>query len=146
MFMIRHGVPGATYGEIPLERGRLIRLKGFVNDQTMLRQEFIEEILDPSSIHLSECGGCGGQFIGIAERDGHYRLMHKDLIIGRENTIHDMTEKQRARLLAKEGTFGPEDVGFAPLTTPSDREVEAIIERENEIAPLNLEKTAASRK
>lgn len=145
VFMVRHGVPGATYGDVPLESGRVIRMHGFMNDQTLLRQEFITELTDPASVQLSECGGCGGQFISVAHRDGHYRRTHKDLIAGREQTIHDMTETQRQRLLAKEGTFGPNDVGFTPQTTPSDREDEAIIERENEVSPLNLEKTAASR-
>lgn len=146
LFMVRRTFPGVTYGEIPLERGRLIRMHGFANDQKMLRLEYIEKIMDPGSVHPSECGQCGGEFIGMAERDQHFKRAHKDVLRAREQTVHDLTEKERRRLLAKTGTFGPEDVGFVPGGTPDEIEDERIIEREDKIAPLNLEKTKASRK
>ena len=59
VFMVRRTIPGATYGDYPLERGRLIRLQGLAKDQQMLRLEYIEEIVDPSLIEISECGACG---------------------------------------------------------------------------------------
>jgi len=146
IYMVKRTFPGVTYGPIPLERGRLIRMHGFANDQKMLRLEYIEELMAPENVTPSECGGCGGEFIGMAERDAHFKRAHKDILRAREQTVHDLTEQQREKLLAKTGTFGPEDVGFTPHSTPDDIETERIIERENEISPLRLDKTEASRK
>jgi hypothetical protein len=146
IFMVKRTFPGVTYGNIPLERGRLIRMLGLANDQKMLRLEYIEELLNPDGVTPSECGVCGAEFVGMMERDGHFKRSHKDVLAARERTIHDLTERERNRLLKKSGTFGPEDVGFRPQSTPDDIETEQIIQRENEISPLRLDKTAASRK
>ncbi len=146
IFMIKRTFPGVSYGTIPLERGRLIRMHGFANDQKMLRLEYIEELMDPGSITPSECGKCGGEFVGMQERDQHFQRNHKDVLRMREQTVHDLTEKERSRLLAKTGTYGPSDVGFAMTSTPDDMSDDKIIERENKISPLALDKTTASRK
>jgi hypothetical protein len=119
---------------------------GFANDQKMLRLEYIEEVFAPENATPSECGGCGGEFIGMAERDAHFKRVHKDILRAREQTVHDVTQEQRERMLAKTGTYGPQDVGFHPQSTPEDIETDRIIERENEISPLRLDKTEASRK
>jgi len=145
LFMVRRTFPGVTYGDIPLERGRLVRMHGFLKDQQLLRLQYIEEVLDPGSVHPSECGQCGAEFINMSERDGHFKRNHKDVLRAREQTIHDLTAKERRRLLAKTGTFGPDDVGFAPSGTPGDVETERIIQKEDEIAPLAMDKTKASR-
>ncbi len=84
IFMVRRTFPGVTYGPIPLERGRLIRMLGLKNDQQMLRLEYIEELMNPDSV--------------------------------------------------------------TPTFTPDEMSDERIIERENKIAPLAMDKTAASRK
>ena len=146
IFMVRRTFPGVTYGPIPLERGRLIRMHGFSNDQKMLRLEYIEELLNPEAVTPSECGQCGGEFVGMPERDQHFQRVHKDVLRKREQTVHDMTERQRDKLLAKTGTYGPSDVGFSTNSTPDELSDERIIEREDKIAPLALDKTAASRK
>lgn len=145
LFMVRRTFPGVTYGSIPLERGRLVRLQGLAKDQQMLRLEYIEEIADPSIIDPSECGACGGEFVSMSERDGHYKREHKDILRAREQTIHELTERQRQQMLKKTGTYGPEDVGFMPESTPLDMETERIIQQEEKIAPLRLDKTKASR-
>ena len=145
IYMVRRTFPGTSYGSIPLERGRLIRMHGFQNDQKLLRLEYIEELVNPGAVTPSECGGCGGEFIGMAERDQHFQIKHKDILRAREKSIHDLTERERSRLLAKSGTFGPDDVGIKMASTPGEVDMERIIERENKIAPLNLEKTTASR-
>ena len=146
IFMVRRTFPGVTYGPIPLERGRLIRMLGLKNDQQMLRLEYIEELMNPDSVTPSECGQCGGEFVGMPERDQHFQRVHKDVLRQREQTIHDLTNKQRDALLAKTGTYGPDDVGIRPTFTPDEMSDERIIERENKIAPLAMDKTAASRK
>lgn len=146
LFMVRRTFPGSNYGTIPLERGRLIRMHGYKKDQTMLRLEYIEEIVDPGMITPSECGGCGGEFIGMAERDLHFQRSHKDILQAREQHVRDLTESTRQRLLAKTGTYGPEDIGIKMGATPDEITDERIIERENTIAPLALDKTTASRK
>ena len=145
LFMVRRTFPGSRYGTIPLERGRLIRMHGYKKDQTMLRLEYIEEVVDPGMVTPSECGACGGEFIGMAERDLHFQRSHKDILQAREKHVRDLTEQERQRLLKKTGTFGPEDVGMRMTSTPDEISDERIIERENRIAPLNLEKTTASR-
>ncbi len=146
LFMVRRTLPGASYGKIALERGRLLRMQGFAKDQQLLRLGYIEEIIDPSFVVPSECGPCHAQFIGDEERNGHFERNHKDILLARERTVQELTEKERQNLLKKTGTYGPNDVGFTPQTTPQDQVFERIIERENEIAPLKLDKTAASRK
>ncbi len=145
LFMISRTFPGAQYAGVPHERGRIIRLRGLVKDQDLLRIRYIEEIADPSLIDIAECGGCGGQFISQFERDNHFKRAHKDILRAREQTIHDLTEKQRAQLMKKTGTFGPEDVGFMPQATPQDLEEENIIKREDEISPIRYDQTKASR-
>lgn len=146
IFMIKRTFPGVTYGTIPLERGRLIRMRGFSNDQQMLRLEYIEEVMDPGAVNPSECGQCGAEFFEVGLRNQHFQRQHKDVLRQREQTVHDLTEKERARLLAKTGTYGPNDVGFAMTSTPDEMSDEKIIERENKISPLALDKTTASRK
>ncbi len=146
LFMIRKTYPGVTYGKVPMERGRLIRLMGFINDQVLLRQGQIEEIADPSVLDVSECGKCGAEFINMEYRDAHFKREHKDVIRQRERTVHELTERQREQLLKKTGTYGPDDVGFAPTSTPEEMEIEKTIQKEEEIAPLNWDKTKASRK
>lgn len=145
LYMVRRTFPGTSYGTIPLERGRLIRMRGYQNDQKMLRLEYIEEVVDPGMVTPSECGACGGEFIGMAERDQHYQRAHKDILRARMNTVRDLTEKERQRLMAKTGTYGPEDVGMRMTSTPDEMSDERIIERENKIAPLALDKSTASR-
>ena len=137
IYMVKRTFPGVTYGNIPLERGRLIRMLGLANDQKMLRLEYIEELLNPDGVTPSECGVCGAEVVGILERDGHFKRAHRDVLAARERTVQDLTAR---------GTYGPNDVGFHPQSTPDDIETEQIIQRENEISPLRLDKTAASRK
>ena len=48
--------------------------------------------------------------------------------------------------VAKTGTFGPEDVHFTPSSTLEEIETDRLIEQEEKIAPLAMDKTAASRK
>ncbi len=145
LYMVRRTFPGTSYGTIPLERGRLIRMRGYQNDQKMLRLEYIEEVVDPGNVTPSECGACGGEFIEMAQRDQHYQRAHKDILRTREQNIRDLTEKERQRLMAKTGTYGPEDVGMKMASTPDEIADERIIERENKIAPLALDKSTASR-
>lgn len=145
IYMVRRTFPKVRYGDVPLERGRLIRMRGFANDQKMLRLEYIEELVNPGAITPSECGACGGEFVGMAERDQHFQLQHKDILRSREKSIVELTERERQRLLGKSGTYGPDDVGIRSITTPDEMNMERIIERENKIAPLALDKTTASR-
>lgn len=145
MFMIRKTYPGTSYGQIPHERGRLIRLQNSQNDEIMLRTGYIEEIINPGAVSLSECGQCGGEFIDMAYRDAHFKRAHKDVLRAREQTVHELTESQRQTLLANTQKFGPSDMGFSPAATPEEIENERIIQREEEIAPLHMDKTKASR-
>lgn len=146
LYMVRRTFPGTRYGSIPLERGRLIRMHGYQNDQKLLRLEYIEEVVNPGLVQPSECGGCGGEFIGMAERDLHFERSHKDILQAREQRVQDLTEATRQDLLKKTGTYGPEDIGIKMASTPNELTDERIIERENKIAPLALDKTTASRK
>ena len=145
LYMVRRTFPGVSYGEIKLERGRLVRLRGFANDQKMLRLGYIEELLHPEELTISECGGCGAEFTGMVERDAHFQREHKDILRRREQTVNDLTEKQRQELLKKTGTYGPSDVGFAAGATPQEIETDRLIAREDEINPLHLDNTKANR-
>jgi len=146
LYMVRRTFPGTRYASIPLERGRLIRMHGYQNDQKLLRLEYIEEVVNPGLVTPSECGECGGEFIGIPERDLHFQRSHKDILRAREQHVRDLTEKERQRLLQKTGTYGPDDIGIKMVATPDEVSDERIIERENKVAPLALDKTTASRK
>lgn len=147
LFFVRRQFPhGATYGTIPGDRGRLLRLGNFVKDEQLIRLGYIAEIPDPASIDISECAACGGQFVNMDSRDAHFRRSHADIIKAREKNIEELTEKERQRLLAKDKTFTVEDMYRDKLKEiPGEPNVEAEQQREDQRAPLFMDKTAAAR-
>jgi len=102
----------------PYDRGELLKMIGLRNDEKLVRLGYLQEC--PPGRDTWECGHCGGRFIDMGSRDGHVKMRH--LRAGQ-----------------------PLSVGMAGATgTPIDTEGEAEERRLEAVAPLYLERTAAS--
>lgn len=131
-----------TYDGRELDRGVVIKLTGAKNDEKLLRLGYLAEV-DPKA-GLSECGRCGAWFHDMSMRDGHGKLRHGPVGRGpRVVNLEDLSPAQQAALLADVDQYETERPGF--MGDPSDQEVEAGERYLQEVAPLFLDKSAASR-
>jgi len=99
--------PGA--GE-PLDRGQLFDLAGMINDEKLIRLNYV--VAAPKNVSIVQCGYCGAEFITDETLNAHGRYRHRPQPT--DPRLQDEREDRREKL-------------------------------ENELAPLHLDKTAASR-
>lgn len=63
------------YGDEELDRGQVIEVQGFRNDEKLLRLGYLMEV--PKNTVLKECGECGAKFIEEGLRNAHYERQHE---------------------------------------------------------------------
>ena len=63
------------YGDVEIDRGQIVEMKGLPNDEKLLRLGYITEISKAKPTIL-ECGECGAKFLEDAARDAHGRRRH----------------------------------------------------------------------
>lgn len=79
-----------------LDRGQLFRLKHCKNDEKLLRINYVGEPPDEDSY---TCVECGGEFIGIAERDAHGKNRHSSQTL--TPFQEDERQEREERMLAQ---------------------------------------------
>ncbi len=134
--------PNGLYGGMPADRGLVIRLRGAINDEKLVRIEYILPLLPGTE--TSECGKCGNEFKDMQCRDAHVKKRHTPARI-RVRNIEDLSPQERQRMLSETLQYETEPPGFVGdgFLDQEERAEERMLEQ---IAPLNLEHTAASRK
>ena len=133
--------PNGNYGNVPADRGLIVRLVGAINDEKLVRIGYILPLLP--GIETSECGKCGNEFKDMQSRDAHSKKRHNPPRI-RVKSIDELTPSERQRVLSETmeyDTQPPPLIGDGFLDQDETKE-ERMLEQ---IAPLNMDKTAASR-
>jgi hypothetical protein len=65
---------GFSYGGDKFDRGQVFELKGFKNDEGLLRNKHVVPV--PDSDELFECGECGAKFTHASLLDVHGHNTH----------------------------------------------------------------------
>jgi hypothetical protein len=65
-----------TYGGQALDRLQVVKLKGLLNDESMLRHGHFVPV--PDDVELFKCGICGAEFVAEAARTVHGNNRHPD--------------------------------------------------------------------
>ena len=134
--------PNGIHMGLPADRGLIIRLHGQVNDEKLTRIDYVLPLLPGSETF--ECGKCGSEFRDMQCRDAHVKKRHTPARV-RVRNIEDLSPQERQRMLSETLQYETEPPGFVGdgFLDQEERAEERMLEQ---IAPLNLEHTAASRK
>lgn len=115
-----------TYGnpgnEKQLDRNQIFDLQGCRNDDKLLRLNYIA--IAPKGTTVVQCGQCGAEFITDEALNAHGRERHSRRLAPDEIVL---------------------DRNGKPIGFRGDIEADQKLAHENEVAPLDLTKTAASR-
>lgn len=120
--------PIPHYAGKPIDRGQVMTLGGYRNDERLIRLGYLQ-LIEEKNPRLPECGECGEKFVESRFLTAHGRARHRN----REPNL-DMVAA---------GAYDPttgEPTAFVDTTGDAE---EARLERE---APLYLDKTEASRR
>ena len=128
------------YGPKQLDRGLVIRLVGMTNDEKLIRLGFLNPL--GGEVETSECGKCNSEFLDSGTRDAHVRRTHAPR--GRERVVNidDLSPSERTRMLSETLQYETEVPGlFGTVDAEAEKEERFL----QEVAPLHLDKTEASR-
>jgi hypothetical protein len=90
------------YGEKSLDYDQVIELKGFINDEKLVRLRLLVEY-DGAENDLVECAKCGAKFVNHNSKMTHFELRHAGLS---EEDIDKMVDKLDERLTTDEPIYG----------------------------------------
>ncbi len=123
------------------DRGEVFRLTNQRNDEKLLRIGYIYPLL--AGAQTFECGHCGKEFKEMDMRDGHVKKRHTPSSRPRIVSMEDLSPRERARVLGETMEYETEAPGFkqSPEEGEADREEKYL----QEVSPLHLDKTEASR-
>lgn len=107
-----------------LDRGQLIPLTGARNDEKLIRLGYVTALRKTDQVF--DCNFCAGKFVDLSTRDGHCDKRHSQKVKGADIPWSD-------RGVTVDETY-QESRAFERAQSEADQ-----------IAPLNLDKTAASR-
>lgn len=82
------------YAGKSLDRGQVFEFGGHRNDEKLERLGYVTPVEKKATLH--ECSACGAQFIGIAERTGHYEKRHveRELTPAQEDSRDEREERR----------------------------------------------------
>ncbi len=82
------------YDGRPYDRGQVIVLGGFRNDEKLIRLGYVQEL--PTDTELFTCAECGAEFIGEPHRRGHGNLRHprRELSIPEQEALADREDRR----------------------------------------------------
>lgn len=112
-----------TYGHgagKPVDRGQVIELQGMINDEKLVRLGYVA--LAPKHASIVQCGTCGAEFITDEGLNSHGRSRHAKPL-----DPNAVVEKGGKKQFAE------------------DHQADQRAKLEDEMAPLYLDKTTASR-
>ena len=125
------------YGGQQLDRGQVLKLKGLANDKLLVDLGYVAMI--PLGTPTYPCRLCGAEFIDAGLRDGHGKGRHE------ERPFTPPPPPQREPGESKDAYQNRLDGWAQAAGRMSDAKIEQQDKVENEVAPLDLTKTAASR-
>lgn len=123
------------YGEQALDRGQLFRLTGMANDKLLVDLGYVQPAAGEDRF---ECRVCGAPFRDAGSVESHGRSRHEDRAPSMPPPIREDEESEisyQARL----------DQWALSAGAAADAQAEVDDRRADQLHPLNLENTAASR-
>lgn len=123
---------------LSFDREQIVELRGLRNDEKLIRLGYVQE-MKGEDFHVSECPQCQAKFISMNGRDGHVKERHRQFVADREvppTKIYPGRERDELY----DGHGQRVDIGVSTDAVDAEREREL-----DNIAPLHLDKTAASR-
>jgi len=124
-----------AYSGVEHSRGSIFSLCGMRNDEKLVRLGYVRKCTELDLERKVQCGVCGAWFIGVQERDLHGKKMHGSREMLRPVAGSKIETPPSARLTGSQERGGIEDESSA---VAEERKT-------NQMAPLYLENTAASR-
>lgn len=130
-----YGVRGST--ERMLDRGQVFKLEQLANDRLLLDLGYAAQMQKGAIAY--PCRICGAEFVDMGLRDGHGKDRHE------EKRFVPPTPPERERGESKESYQNRLDEWAAMAGRMADSRDERRSKLEDELAPLDLTKTTASR-
>lgn len=130
-----YGVPGQTQRHY--DRGQVMRLEGLVNDKLLVDLGYVA-LLDPKASRYP-CRVCGAEFVEQRMRDGHGKDTHD------EKVFVPPRPPERQPGETADGYQNRLDAWAQDAGRMSDSALGRKTELEEQIAPLHMDKTQASR-
>src|SRR5215467_1083706 len=133
----------SSYGQYPADLGCIIpKLLNLGKDEALLRLGQLQEYNGKDQY---ECGQCGNKFISMRTRDSHYVKRHGVRRGPQIKNLDELTDQQREAVryeMANEYYTSPSEF---MIGDPDDRAVAQEERMAQEIAPINWDKTKASK-
>lgn len=123
------------YGGLDLDRGQVFRLKGMRNDSLLVSLDYCQPVRTRDRY---PCRACGSEFTDLGALEGHGRRRHESKRVGPPPPMR-MPEETVLAYQARLDQWAIE--AGAATDAQIDREDKLV----DEMHPLNLENTAASR-
>lgn len=125
------------YGTDDLDRGQVFRLKNEVNDRRLIELGYVTPL--EAGVTTYACGVCGVEFIDMGLRDGHGKARHAPRrFVPPAPPIREPGESQDAY----QNRLDEWAIAAGRLSDAADERRDKL---EDELAPLDLTRTAASR-
>lgn len=125
------------YGGQELDRGQVFAAKGLLNDSALLRLGYIALVQEGQTTYA--CRVCGAEFVDQMMRDGHGKKQHEQRVFvpppAPTKQSGESEDSFRNRL----------DDWSRRAGAMADAKDESSDKIENDVAPLDLTKTTASR-
>lgn len=125
------------YGDLQLDRGQVFKLRELANDKLLVDLGYVAMV--PSKTPTFACRLCGSEFIGTGLRDGHGKGRHE------ERAFTPPSPPTREPGESKDAYQNRLDEWALAAGKMSEQQAERREKVENDVAPLDLTKTAASR-
>jgi hypothetical protein len=125
------------YGGSDKDRGQVFKLSGAPNDRRLVDLGYVA-LLEPGTTTYA-CGICGAEFLDMGLRDGHGKARHtKSRFVPPPPPVREPTES----LDSYQNRLDEWALAAGRMSDARDEQRDRL---ENEVAPLDLTKTAASR-
>ena len=130
-----YGVAGST--ERQIDRGQVFKLEGLPNDRLLVDLGYCAQV--PKNAATYACRMCGAEFMDMGMRDAHGKYRHE------ERTFTPPPPPQREHGESSVSYQERLDAWSVECGRMSDAVMDRQDKLENEVAPLDLTKTTASR-
>jgi hypothetical protein len=125
------------YGGQQLDRGQVFKIKGLPNDALLWDLGYVVSVGEGAPTF--PCRGCGAEFIDMGMRDGHGKTRHES------REFIPPSPPRRASEESKDAYQNRLDEWAKQAGAMADAQGDRQSKLEDEVAPLDLTKTAATR-
>ena len=131
---------GFGYCGDSLDRGQIFEMRGAVNDDPLARLGYCAPFDVETDGPISECGMCGARFVSGQALNAHGRARHE------AKPERPMIAPPREHGESEDAYANRVDEWAQAAGRAADAADEAVVSREDALAPLRLENSAASRR